>query len=327
VKRLFSLLLLPLSVLPFAGIAPTIVHSHRAFDREHNSGPLAAPPVGLSAAERARFTAFVPPAGEVPVLAWHGIVAARDGYSTTQHAFARQLALIKSLGYTAISTRQWADFRAGKTAGLPAKPILLTFDDGRLDSYRGADKVLQREGMRAAMFVITGEIAKRSPFYLTWSELHTMRDSGRWDIEPHADQGHVEITVAADGKRAPFYAARRFTRSHGRETLQAWEARVSSDIFALQATFTAQGITPHAFAVPFNDYGQIARNDPAIPGLMSALLVRQFGSYFVQADGDDASFTTPGTGAAQRYELGTGTSLDDLYGWLSRHSMSDETGN
>jgi peptidoglycan/xylan/chitin deacetylase (PgdA/CDA1 family) len=321
IRRRSSLALLPLSVLPFVALAPTIVHSHQRFQRAHDMGPLPAPVVGMSAAESARFTPLPSSAGTVPVLVWHGIDEARDGYSTSRRAFARQLTLLKRLGYTAISTRQWADFRAGRGAGLPAKPILLTFDDGRLDSYRGADRILEREGMRAAMFVITGQIDRRSPFYLTWAELHRMADSGRWDIEPHAHQGHGQITVAPDGRQAGFYAARRYTRSQGRETLAAWEARVSSDLFTLRDRFAAQGFRPHAFAVPYGDYGQRAANDPAIPRLLTALLTRQFGSFLVQADDDDPGFTAPGTGAAERYELRTGTTLDQLYGWLRRHAM------
>jgi peptidoglycan/xylan/chitin deacetylase (PgdA/CDA1 family) len=316
-------MLIPLSMVPFAGIVPTIVRSHERFQREHDMGPLAAPHVGLTAAERARYAPLKAPKDEIPVLVWHGIRPQRDGYSTSRQAFARQLALLERLGYTTISTRQWADFRAGRTAGLPAKPILLTFDDGRLDSYRGADAVLQRMGMRAAMFVITGEIEKRSPFYLTWAELHRMRDSGRWDIEPHAHEGHAEVAVSASGAKAPFYAARRFIRSQGRETLQGWESRVSADLAALRERFAEQGIEPHVFAVPFGDYGRRAANDPRIPGLLSGLLTRRFGSFFVQADDNDPGFTTPGAGAAGRYELRTGTSLNDLYGWLRRHSKTD----
>jgi peptidoglycan/xylan/chitin deacetylase (PgdA/CDA1 family) len=254
------------------------------------------------------------------VLGWHGINDAPDGYSTSQRAFARQLALLQRLGYTPISAEQWADFRAGRATDLPAKPILLTFDDGRLDSYRGADKVLERFGMRATMFVITGEIEKGSPFYTSWSELHEMENSGRWDIEPHAHEGHTQVTVAPDGSQAPFYAARRYTSSQGRESLADWEARVSADLFAVREAFAAQGMTPHTFAVPFGDYGQRTLNDPQIPDLMSSLLQRQFGSYIVQADDNDPDFTTPGAGAAGRFELKTGTTLDQLYAWLARHS-------
>jgi peptidoglycan/xylan/chitin deacetylase (PgdA/CDA1 family) len=181
--------------------------------------------------------------------------------------------------------------------------------------------VLQRYGMRAAMFVITGDMG--DPFYLTWTELHAMRDSGRWDVEPHAFQGHREITVAPDGAQAPFYAARRYTRSLGRESLADWEARVGDDLFTLRQQFVNQGMTPDAFAVPFGDYGQWSANDPAIPGLLSALLTRQFGNWFIQDDRNDPGFTLPRTGSAQRYEVRTVTSLNSLYGWLRRHSTTD----
>lgn len=314
-----ALALLPLSVLPMVAVAPTIVRSHERFQREHAMGPQPAPDVALSTAETARFRALPARPGAVPVLVWHGIDDARDGYSTSRRAFARQIALLRRLGYTAIGTRQWAAFRAGRGAGLPARPILLTFDDGRLDSYRGADRVLERAGMRAAIFVITGQIERRSPFYLTWRELHRMVASGRWDVEPHAHDGHREITIAPDGRQAGFYAARSFTRSRGRETTAAWEARVAGDLFALRERFAAQGLAPHAFAVPYGDYGQRG-GDPAIARLLSGLLTRQFGSFLVQSDDDDPDFTVPRTGAAQRFELRTGTTLDQLYGWLRKHS-------
>jgi peptidoglycan/xylan/chitin deacetylase (PgdA/CDA1 family) len=218
--------------------------------------------------------------------------------------------------------RRWVSFRQGRGA-LPRKPILLTFDDGRLDSYRGADQVLAREHMRAAMFVITGQVDRKNPFYLSWDELHRMHDSGRWDIEPHAHDGHTEVTISASGQRAPFYAARRFTRSRGLESLGAWEARVDTDLFTLERQFAEHGFRPDAFAVPYSDYGQGRTNDSAIAGLLSALLKRQFGSYFVQADDGDAAFSAPGIGAVDRYEVRTDTTLDDLYGWLRRHSQQE----
>jgi hypothetical protein len=316
-----ALLLMPLSVTPFVAVAPLVVQQEHNFQRVHNMGPLPALTAGLLPVEQARYAPFAAPANEVPVLVWHGIGPARDCYSVTRVAFARQLALLKHLGYTAISMRQWADFRAGRTTDLPAKPILLTFDDGRLDSYRGADKELQRMGMRAAMFVITGDIQNKDPFYLSWTELHAMQKSGRWDVEPHAYEGHRELTIDPAGDQAPFYAARRYTRSGGEESLADWEARVSDDLFALRQQFADQGLTPHAFAVPFGDYGQWGTNDPAIKGLLTGLLTRQFGSFFVQADDNDAAFTPPGSGAAERYELRAGTTLDALYAWLRRHSI------
>jgi hypothetical protein len=166
---------------------------------------------------------------------WSGTASARrdDGYTVTQQAFAKQLVLLRSLGFESISSEQYAAWRAHKPVKLPAKPILLTFDDGRLDSYRGADLVLEREGMRATMFVITGRIKDTADdAVLSWAELHKMARSGRWDVEPHADTGHTLIPTDDHGGRAPFYAARRFTRSTGYESLAEWEARTTTDVLA-----------------------------------------------------------------------------------------------
>ena len=319
-RRRVSLLLLPLSVVPFVAGVPIVIAQHERFDREHNMGPLPASTAGLTAAETSRLKPLPPTPGEIPVVLWHGISGVRDGYSVTQAEFARQLAALKHLGYESISVEQWADFRTGKTEGLPVKPILLTFDDGRLDSYRGADRVLQRYGMQATMFAITGQIEAGDPEYLTWAELHAMAASGRWDIEPHAHEGHQKLTVAPDGTQAPFYAARKYTRSGGMETLQEWEARVATDLFTVNERFEDQGLTPHVFAVPFGDYGQRDGNDPAIPELLTSLLTRQFGSYFIQTPESDPGFTVPGTGAAQRYVMRTDTTPDSLYAWLRKHS-------
>jgi hypothetical protein len=38
-RRRASLALLPLSVVPFVGVAPMIVQSHKSFERTHNMGP------------------------------------------------------------------------------------------------------------------------------------------------------------------------------------------------------------------------------------------------------------------------------------------------
>jgi poly-beta-1,6-N-acetyl-D-glucosamine N-deacetylase len=320
-KALIKLLLLPLSIVPFVAGVPIVIAQHERFDREHNMGPLPASTASLTAAETIRMPVLPATPGKIPVLLWHGISNARDGYSVSQAEFARQLATLKHLGYESISAEQWADFRAGQATDLPPRPILLTFDDGRLDSYRGADRVLQRYGMRATMFVITGQIEDGDPDYLTWAELHGMADSGRWDIEPHGHEGHQTVTIAPDGTQAPFYAARKYTRSRGQETLAEWEARVAGDLFAVNERFADQGLTPHVFAVPFGDYGQREGNDPAIPGLFTALLTRQFNNYFIQTPSSDPGFTVTGTGPAQRYTLRTETTPDDLYAWLRRHSI------
>jgi hypothetical protein len=311
-KRLLAILLVPLSALPFVVIVPAIVDSHERFVRTHQMGPLPAPSARLDE----RFRTLPAHPGRVPVLAWHGIGDGPDEVPAGE--LARQLQLLKALGYESISAADWARMRAGDRKGLPKRPVLLTIDGGKLDSYRRADDVLRRTGMRATMFVQTGPTEDGDPSYLRWSELRRMRESGRWDVQPGAHRGYATIATGPRGQTAPFYVARRWTRSDGLETRAAWERRVAGDLFALRSRFAVHGIAPAAIAVPYGDIGRRTTNDRALPRLLSGLLERQFGNWFTQVA--DADFTRPGHGRAERYALDRDTRPADLYRWLRRHS-------
>ena len=320
--RPLTVAVLVLSILPFMLVVPRMVESRTQYERRHESGPLPAPEVALTPAQAARFQPVAPYANAVPVLAYHGIREERDGFSVTRRQFAEQMAALSHMGFETISIDQYARFRAGQPGALPPRPLLITFDDGRLDSYRGADRVLERYGFRATIFVITNEIEKGNPFYLTWRELHGMQRSGRWDVQPHAHAGHVRVAYDARGDMAPFYAVRRYTRSGGQESFADYEERVTSDVFALRQEMVDHGFEPRAMAVPYGDYGQRGGNDPAIAPFMRALLARQFGTYFVQADRNEAAYNGP-TGEAQRYEVHSDTTADRLYMWLRDHSPGE----
>jgi poly-beta-1,6-N-acetyl-D-glucosamine N-deacetylase len=317
--RPLALLLLPLSLLPFLLVVPQMVESRELYDRRHKSGPLPAPAVTLTPAQAARFQPVAPYSGAVPVLAYRGINDGNDPRAVTRQAFAEQMAVLARMGYRTISIDQYARFRRGDGRGLPARPLLLTFDGGRLDSYRGADRVLQRHGFRAAIFVVTGDIADEKPSHLTWRELHRLRDSGRWDIEPHAHRGNVRVAFDEAGHTAPYYAVRRHTRSRGLESFADYERRVTTDLFRLREEMIDHGFEPHAISVPDGDYGQRSANDPAIAPFLSDLLRRQFGAYFVRDALNDPDYTTR-AGEPARYEAGSSTTADRVYMWLRDHA-------
>lgn len=319
--RAGALALLPLSVVPMMLLVPALVHSRDRFEREHGAGPYAAPPVVFTPATLARYTPVAPFTGAVPVLAYHGVNDDNDHYSVSREEFARQIAMLDLSGYQSITIDQYLRFRRGDVAGLPERPILITFDDGRLDSYRGADRILERHAMSAVMYVITGPIQEANPFYLTWKELQRMRRSGRWDVQPHAADGHVQVVTDPTGTTAPFYANPRYTRSEGFETFAAYTQRVATDIYALKDDFRRHDIPSETFAVPYGDYGQHAR-DPRVPAFLEELFATQFRVVFVQSPGNDPRYTRP-TGAATRYEVHTETTTDALRSWLVRHDPGE----
>ena len=317
-----ALALLPLSAVPLLLVGPSLVNSHARYDRKYHSQPFAPPPVYFTPATQARYKPVAPYTGAVPVLAYHGINDRNDRYSVSREEFARQMAMLELSGYKTITIEQYVAFRRGAPVELPPRPILITFDDGRLDSYRGADKILAEHGMHAVMYVITAPVKAGNPFHLSWDELHRMQDSGRWDIQPHAHDGHRLITIDPQGDTAPFYAARAYTRSEGFESFAAYTQRVATDIYALKDDFKAQGLGSETFAVPFGDHGQSSK-DPRVEQFLDELFATQFRLAFIQADGNDPRYTRP-TGPAYRYELFTATSADALHRWLVRHDPAEK---
>ncbi len=318
--RFLQALLLPLSLIPLVGVVPLIAQAYSQFDRRHKSGPVEAPVVRFTPWENARYTPLEAHPDAVPVLTYHGINAKRDGYSVDPRTFAKQMALLRRLGFRSLSIEQYVNFLRGDRRGLPQRPVLITFDDGRLDSFRGADRVLRRYGFRATMFVIPGSITRDNPFYLSWKELRGMEDSGRWDLQEHAGKGHYLVSHDAAGHTGPFYAYRRWTRSGGIESIADWEQRVTTDIFAGRQALADHlpRFQPLTFAVPYGNYGQRNTNDPRIPEIMRAFLERQFEAIFVQKVGNEPRYTSQRAyrSEAVRFEVHTDTSVDDVFRWL-----------
>ena len=71
----------------------------------------------------------------------------------TVDEFKKQMNMIDRLGYTPITFSDYQLFAEGKLT-LPSKPIIITFDDGYLDTLQNAIPVLLELNMRAVIFVM-----------------------------------------------------------------------------------------------------------------------------------------------------------------------------
>lgn len=86
-------------------------------------------------------------------------------YVTTTD-FRKQMSMIDRLGYTPITFSDYQLFVEGKLT-LPSKPIIITFDDGYLDTLENAIPVLLDFNMRAVIFVMGNRKLKTA----RWDEL------------------------------------------------------------------------------------------------------------------------------------------------------------
>ena len=94
----------------------------------------------------------------VKVLMYHRVVedkAISDAHWSCVYVedFRRQLELLDRWGFTAITFEDYRLFQSGEL-NLPKKPVILTFDDGYLDTYTVVFPVLQEYGVKAVVFVL-----------------------------------------------------------------------------------------------------------------------------------------------------------------------------
>jgi len=86
-----------------------------------------------------------------------------------------RLSYIASQGYTTITYDTLYAGLKGQTK-LPAKPIILTFDDGYIDFYVNAFPILRKYNLNATEFIPTGLID--TAYYLHWEQIKEMDKSG-----------------------------------------------------------------------------------------------------------------------------------------------------
>jgi hypothetical protein len=248
--------------------------------------PLPAPKLELSASDRAAWAPGEARRAEIPVLAYRGD-------AVDPRAFARQMALLHHAGYRTISLAALIAHLRGEPVALPPRPFVLTFDDGRLDSWRDSDATLERLGFNAVVFVDAGRVDKRDPAYLRWSELDALQRSGRWQVQLESGTGkHLMRWGPKPGDVGSFYAYR-----GSDEVINGWRERVFGDISwgERQLAFRVHGYRSQAFAPAYGNYGQAGTNDPEIPRLLLERLHSTFAVVFVQ---DRRPFAVRGAGTA-----------------------------
>ncbi len=139
----------------------------------------------------------------VPILVYHSVMPHHPGQTPVQvrfdvdpQVFEQQLRYLKDNGYEVINMEKLIDALANG-ATLPAKPVVINFDDGWFNQYRYALPILSREGVTATFFLYTKALGHRK--FMNWDQVKDLLAKGM-SVGGHT-RSHPLLTAITDPAR------------------------------------------------------------------------------------------------------------------------------
>jgi peptidoglycan/xylan/chitin deacetylase (PgdA/CDA1 family) len=199
----------------------------------------------------------------VPVVCYHSVttesVAGFEPWEVTPAVFAAQIGHLVDSGYTVIPLEQYVRWLRGPLESpLPAKPVVLTFDDGYVN-FANALEVLTRHQVPSTMYVPTEYVGAKSSWLsssplcdmpiMSWSQLEEIRDAG------------VEVGAHAHVHRPLDELSAKQVREDVRRAKQTLE--------------DALGVEVRSFAYPHGYHGPTVRREIVAAGYDNACAVKE----------------------------------------------------
>lgn len=130
---------------------------------------------------------------DAPILLYHRVDVpeyALSPYYVTPEHFEQQLALLKNWGYETISMDLLARaIREG--ADLPARPLVISFDDGQLSVYENAFPIMKKFGFTGILYLVGTYVDAQT--FMTSAQVQEMVAAG-WEIGSHS-MSHSNLTT------------------------------------------------------------------------------------------------------------------------------------
>jgi peptidoglycan/xylan/chitin deacetylase (PgdA/CDA1 family) len=125
------------------------------------------------------------------ILFYHRVSDDRDDLAVTTARFRAQMEFLAAEGYSAYGVVEGFDLSSHNA--LPAKSVVLSFDDGYRDVQENALPVIDEHGFSATVFVVTGALEgtssfawyRRQPPLLNWDEVVALDRMGTLRFESH----------------------------------------------------------------------------------------------------------------------------------------------
>jgi len=187
----------------------------------------------------------------LPIIMYHNIKknsAGKDIINPSE--FESDLKYLKENNYTTITMKDVIDYVYDGKA-LPENPIMITFDDGYLTTYRYGYPLLQKYQMKIVLSIIgksTDDFTRVGDdhleyAHLTWPLLDEMLQSGLIEIQNHTYNLHSTR------------AGRVGCKQKRNESAEEYEAVLSDDVMKLQQEIVEMtGNAPTTFTIPYGEY-------------------------------------------------------------------------
>ena len=131
---------------------------------------------GTTSKQTANTAAQIYAKQQIPVLCYHRIEDGKKGdYTVSKATFTSHMKVLADSGYHSVLPGQLYDYLVYNKS-LPAKPVLITFDDSRAEHAAVAAPVMEKYGFRGVFFIMTITYDKKN--YMTREQIAGLAKAG-----------------------------------------------------------------------------------------------------------------------------------------------------
>ncbi|RYF81683.1 MAG: poly-beta-1,6-N-acetyl-D-glucosamine N-deacetylase PgaB [Comamonadaceae bacterium] len=191
-----------------------------------------------------------------------------DGTAVNESALADFFSWLLVNGYHVVSLQQVIDARAGGKP-LPARPVMLTLDDGYLSTYTRVFPLLRQHGYSALVALVSGWLevpaggqvpygarAKPREEFLSWAQAAEMARSGLVELASHSHDLHRGIVGNPQGNLLPPASTLAYDAGTQRyESVGSQARRIEADLRRSRELIEARtGARVRAMVWPYGAY-------------------------------------------------------------------------
>ena len=193
----------------------------------------------------------------IPIIMYHHVKNTKLGRTTiSKQEFENDLIYLNENNYNTITMTQLVNY-VYDGGELPPNPIILSFDDGHLDTFEYVFPLLKKYNMKIVLSIIgksTDDFTRVVDInldysHMTWDQVKEMADSGLAEIQNHSYNLHK----VQNGR----YGCGQIRN----EALSHYEKTITDDVTMFEEKLRLNiNIVPNTFTYPYGKYNDNTNN-------------------------------------------------------------------